>query len=51
MGDFIVKNGILIKYTGNDADVVIPGGVTEIGFTAFIGCGSLTNVTIPDSVT
>ncbi len=31
--------------------VVIEQGVTSIGFDAFYYCGSLTSVTIPDSVT
>ena len=31
--------------------VVIPDGVTSIGYYAFHGCTNLTSVTIPDSVT
>ena len=30
--------------------VVIPDGVTRIGFAAFKGCTSLTDITVPDSV-
>ena len=38
-------NGEIVK------DVVIPGGVTSIGDSAFHGCIGLTDITIPDSVT
>lgn len=47
----IDENGVLVKYHGNAANVVIPDSVTEIGGEAFSGCTSLTNITIPDSVT
>ena len=49
--DFIIENGVLKKYTGPGGDVVIPEGVTEIGFGAFYECGSLRSVTILPSVT
>ena len=43
--------GYLFKYTGNSSAVTIPEGVTEIGYSAFENCTSLTSVTIPGSVT
>ena len=49
--DFVIENGVLKKYVGIDAEVVIPDGVTKIGDQAFNGCENLTSVTIPDSVT
>lgn len=48
--DFEIENGVLTKYTGSGGDVVIPDGVTEIGFDVFDG-SNITLITIPDSVT
>lgn len=48
--DFIIVNGVLKRYNGFSQDVIIPDGVTEIGFKAFMDCENLTNVTIPKSV-
>ena len=49
--DFVIKNGVLTKYTGYDSRVVIPDGVKSIGEEAFAFCENLTGITIPDSVT
>ena len=49
--DFIIENGVLIKYIGRGGDVVIPDGATTIGGWAFRCCQSPTSVTIPDRVT
>lgn len=46
----ICGDGILLKYNGNDTEVVIPTGVKMIS-SAFPEGSNLTNVTIPDSVT
>ena len=48
--DFVIKDGVLTKYLGKGADVVIPDGVTGIGDYVFGFCRDLHNVTIPDSV-
>jgi uncharacterized protein involved in exopolysaccharide biosynthesis len=39
--DFEMKDGVLVKYRGNAAEVVIPAGVTRIGYAAFSGCSGL----------
>ena len=51
VNDFEIKNGVLVKYHGNDTEVVIPEGVTKIGLLAFAECKLLTNVKIPEGVT
>ena len=59
-GDYQYKllgNGTakITDYTGSDKDITIPSQiagytVTTIGYKAFVGCTSLTSITIPDSV-
>ena len=45
------ENNMLLKYIGEDKDVVIPNGVTSIARYAFYYTLDRTSVTIPDSVT
>lgn len=33
--DFVIEDGVLVKYVGPGGDVVIPTCVTTIGFHAF----------------
>ena len=56
--DYRTNNGMIsiTRYTGSGGDVTIPDStnglpVTTIWHYAFLGCSSLTNVTIPRSVT
>lgn len=47
---FVIENGILTKYTGTATDIVVPDGVTAVGYSAFSGCSSLISVKLPDSL-
>ncbi len=51
--DYVMLNGKIKKYTGTDADIVIPEdlNVTEIGDFAFMNCTSIKSVKIPNGVT
>lgn len=49
--DFIIENGILIKYIGSGGDIAIPSGVKELGDDTFKNCNELTSVIIPKGVT
>ena len=51
MEDFIIEDGVLVEYVGEESDVVIPDGVTAIGDEAFYGDESLTSIVIPKGVT
>lgn len=50
-GDFVIENGVLIEYRGDDTDIVIPDNVVGIGDEAFADCGDICSVVIPDGVT
>lgn len=47
---FIVSEGTLIRYFGNDTDITIPNDIIEIGNGAFRNCGRIKTVTIPNGV-
>lgn len=48
--NFDIANGRLIKYSGFDAVVKIPSGVTSIGEDAFGGAWSVGEIILPDTV-
>lgn len=48
--NFIIENGILTKYKGNEPHVVIPEGITEIGEKAFRLKQNLISVSFPKSL-
>ena len=48
--DFIIENGVLIKYNGKDSVITIPTDVTEIGTEAFAGKKKIVEITVPGAV-
>ena len=49
--DWQITDGVLIRYTGNAADVTVPGGVTAIAGGVFAGHTELEHISIPAGVT
>ncbi|MDR2784256.1 MAG: leucine-rich repeat domain-containing protein [Treponema sp.] len=45
-GDFEIKHGVLVKYRGNAAEVVVPAGLTAIGERSFSECDKLNAITL-----
>ena len=50
MNKFRIDRGCLLKYMGDDSNVVVPNGITHIRQWAFDNCESLQSITIPDSL-
>lgn len=48
--EFVIKNGTLKEYTGTDAVIIIPEGVSKIEKSAFSYHRNITEITIPKSV-
>lgn len=49
--DFDIDDDVLTQYTGDDAHVSVPDGITRIGDNAFSGKTSIQTIVLPDSVT
>lgn len=49
-GDFEIDGDTLIRYNGDDGDVIIPNGIKIIGEHAFQWCIDVESVVIPNSV-
>ncbi len=48
---FVILDGVLIKYTGNATEIIIPEEVRVIGGNAFFNNDNITSVEIPSGVT
>ena len=48
--EFVIDQGVLVKYAGEGLEVTVPEGVRVIGMLAFYGQSSLTKIVLPDSV-
>ena len=50
INDYIIENGVLIKYVGKSRGICLPEGIREIGDGAFARCENLLVVNIPEGV-
>ena len=48
--DYVIVDGVLVKYVGAGGSIVIPENVSEIGAKAFFKRSDLTSVVIPETV-
>jgi hypothetical protein len=49
--EFVINDGVLVRYNGFGGDVVVPDGVKSIGESAFANFASVNSVILPNSVT
>ena len=50
INDFVIENGVLIKYTGSDSELVIPDIVQVIGNNALASCNTLQTVIVSEGI-
>lgn len=48
--EFMIERGILVKYSGSDAELTVPAEITEIGEKAFIDNVNLEKITVHEGV-
>ena len=48
--EFVIKDGVLLRYSGSASSVTVPDGVYSIGTSAFEGNTKLVSVTLPSAV-
>ena len=49
-GDFVIRDGILVKYNGTEKEIIIPEDVNIIGENAFSEAYQVETIAIPDTV-
>ena len=50
LNDFVIENGVLKKYVGQDENVVVPESVLQVGDRAFFGCENILTVELPKNI-
>ena len=50
INNFVIVNGVLKQYTGNDVELVVPEEVTEIGRMGLARC-SASKIVLPEGLT
>lgn len=48
--EFIIENGVLLRYRGNADTVTLPKGIRAIGRAAFFEAKTLCEVTLPEGI-
>ena len=48
MQEFVIEDGVLVKYNGNSETVIVPEGVKEIGEYSFKDNTAVRKVFLPD---
>ena len=48
--DFVIRNGVLKKYVGDEVNVIVPDEVKEIGTSAFKECKKIETIVLPDGL-
>ena len=48
--DFVIKDGVLKKYVGDEVNVIVPDEVKEIGTSAFKECKKIETIVLPDGL-
>ncbi|MFX1529467.1 MAG: leucine-rich repeat domain-containing protein [Promethearchaeota archaeon] len=50
INDFLIKNGEILKYNGNEENITLPDPITDIGMGAFWNCTALKSVKLNEGI-